>query len=155
LFSILGNRVVDANVLDLFAGSGALGIEALSRGASKSVFVDLDREAVKAMQGNLERTRLSAQAQVVGQDVFAWLKRYDGTRFDLIFADPPYVKGPSDTDYAAMLMVEFVLEPLLSEDGMLIVETGQTAPPKHAAGWRPVESRRYGGSHLHFFVAAG
>ena len=154
LFSILGNRVVDSQALDLFAGSGALGIEALSRGASKAVFVDQDRGAVISLQGNLERTRLTERAQVVRQDVFAWLKRRAGLRFDLVFADPPYVKGPHDPDFAAMLLGESVLEHFVEDGGMVIVETGQGGPPKHAGGWRLVESRRYGGSHLHFFEPA-
>ena len=155
LFSILGNRVVDSVVLDLFAGSGALGIEALSRGASKAVFVDQERGALKALRGNLERTRLSEQAQVMSQEVFAWLKRYTGPRFNLVFADPPYVKGVQDTNLAAMLLGESILERFVETEGLVIVETGQAEPPQHARGWRMEESRRYGGSHLHFFAPAG
>jgi 16S rRNA (guanine966-N2)-methyltransferase len=92
LFSSLGPSVAGACVLDLYAGSGALGIEALSRGAVRSVFVERDRAAVRTIRENLRRTRLGDRAVVVGVDVRAFVTRDDknGAPFDLVFADPPY-----------------------------------------------------------------
>ena len=91
IFSSLGNAVIDAHVLDLFAGSGALGIEALSRGAASVFFVDEDRQSIAAIEKNLGKARF--QARVREQDVFEFLKRFSSSeRFEIIFADPPYEK---------------------------------------------------------------
>jgi 16S rRNA (guanine966-N2)-methyltransferase len=91
LFSSLADRVIGARVLDLFAGTGALGIEALSRGASHALFVDRDARAVAAIRDNLGRTGLAERAQVVRADVRRALGRLPGNaRYDLVFLDPPY-----------------------------------------------------------------
>ena len=106
LFSSLGTRVPGARVLDLFAGTGALGIEALSRGAAEGVFVDRSRGAAAVIRDNLERTHLSERAAVVVLDVRAFLSRNDknGAPFDLVLADPPYdLEGPELDDVLADL----------------------------------------------------
>lgn len=89
LFSSLGARVEDARVLDLFAGTGAMGIEALSRGAGSALFVDSAPRAVSAIGENLRRTRLAEHASIRRQDVLRALKQGVGS-FDLILVDPPY-----------------------------------------------------------------
>src|ERR1700751_3957618 len=92
IFSSLGDAVVGARVLDLFAGSGALGIEALSRGASAVVFVERDRQSADIIAGNLVRTPL--KGRVRQQDVFDFIPHSSGVeRFDIIFAVPPYEKA--------------------------------------------------------------
>jgi 16S rRNA (guanine(966)-N(2))-methyltransferase RsmD len=88
MFSILGERIIDARMADLFAGSGALGLEALSRGACSCVFVDESHQATKVIRQNLETTRLSG-GRVIQSEVLSFLKK-DQQRYDLIFADPPY-----------------------------------------------------------------
>lgn len=94
LFSILADRVAGARVLDLFAGTGALAIEALSRGADDAVLVDSSREAVRAIERNLDAMALSDRARVVRSDVWRFLDLGPSTgAFDLIFADPPYTIG--------------------------------------------------------------
>ena len=93
LFAILEPEIEDARVLDLFAGSGAAGIEALSRGAAEAVFVEKDAGAVAVIATNLEAARLAGTAAiVVKSDALAWLGREDAVRpaFDLAFVDPPY-----------------------------------------------------------------
>jgi 16S rRNA (guanine966-N2)-methyltransferase len=98
LFSSLAGRVVDARCLDLFAGTGAVGIEALSRGASWCRFVDRSRAAVAAIRANLETTKLADRGSVVTADVLAHLRRgpRDDPPADLVFLDPPYeLGGPS------------------------------------------------------------
>src|SRR5207249_3181638 len=94
IFSSLGDAIVGARVLDLFAGTGALGIEALSRGAASAVFVEEDREAVRTIERNFITTKL--RGRVWQRDVFAFL---EGTRpnerYDIVFADPPYEKTKS------------------------------------------------------------
>src|ERR1700741_220318 len=101
IFSALGERVIDARVLDLFSGSGAFGIEALSRGAAAASFVDDHPKAIAAIKANLEKARL--EGVVVRSDVFRFLERTDKT-FDLILAGPPFSKRPNDPDLAANLI---------------------------------------------------
>lgn len=106
LFSSIGADVPGADVLDLYAGTGALGIEALSRGADRATFVEQTRAALRTIHQNLDRTRLAERAEVVASEVSAFVsrRRDPGRRFDLVLADPPY-----DADVAA---VEGVLEGL-------------------------------------------
>ncbi len=92
LFSILQFDLEGRRVLDLFAGSGQLGIEALSRGAASAVFVDSSAQSIKVIQQNLQNTGLSQNAQVVCSDFASYLAGNTGT-FDIVFLDPPYRKG--------------------------------------------------------------
>src|SRR5215472_9551136 len=100
IFSSLGEAIVGARVLDLFAGSGALGIEALSRGAVSAIFVENDRHSAEAIEKNLAETNL--KGRVWHQDVFDFLsQRSSADKFHIIFADPPYEKtnhGRSHTE---------------------------------------------------------
>lgn len=150
LFSILGNRVDGARVLDLFAGSGSLGIEALSRGADSAVFIDQDRRAIQAVEANLKRTRLAARATVLTQEIFSWCRR-NREVFDLILADPPYHKHESDRNLACDLLALPEFANGLAADGLVVIETGSEASPTSESAWERVDTRRYGGSHLHFF----
>lgn len=106
LFSSLGPGVRGARVLDLYAGTGAVGIEALSRGAEAATFVDRSAGAVRAIRGNLERTGLSDRATVVSSEVLRFVRRTDNQRApaDLCFLDPPYaVAGGELADVLAGL----------------------------------------------------
>jgi 16S rRNA (guanine966-N2)-methyltransferase len=102
LFSSLGPAVPGARVLDLFAGTGALGIEALSRGAEHATFVDQAAAATRTIRTNLDRTHLQDRADVIKQDVIRFLRKTDmaGSPFSLVLADPPYASPPSDLDLA-------------------------------------------------------
>jgi 16S rRNA (guanine966-N2)-methyltransferase len=93
LFAILGDRVVDAAFLDLFAGTGSVGIEALSRGARWAVFVDQGKRAIATIKDNLDHTDLADRARVVRADAFSFLKRGDLEPFDLIYVAPPQYRG--------------------------------------------------------------
>lgn len=118
LFNMIQHQLGDSYFLDLFGGSGAIGIEALSRGAEKAVFVEKNPAAIRCIQKNLAFTKLDSQAEVYSGDVFDALKKLDGRyRFDYIFMDPPYNQ----------LLEKKVLETiagldLLSDDAILIVE---------------------------------
>ena len=90
LFSSLGSTIEGARVLDAFAGTGALGIEALSRGADRAVFVESGAAAVRTIHENLDRTGLSDRARVVRREAGRFLRDDPGEPYDLIFADPPY-----------------------------------------------------------------
>ena len=115
LFSAIQFDIEGRRVLDLFAGSGQLGIEALSRGASGCVFVDKNTEAVKIIRRNLQKTGLSSAAQVLGTDALSYLTR-PGDRFDLVFLDPPY---------AAELLLPALnkVAPLVNDGGIIVCET--------------------------------
>lgn len=93
LFSILGRSIYDASILDLFAGTGSVGIEALSRGAAHVTFVDLDRMAVQTVRDNLEMTRLADQATVRRADALAVAKGTPDRHYDLIYVAPPQYKS--------------------------------------------------------------
>src|SRR3954452_1514587 len=103
IFSSLGETVIGARVLDLFAGTGALGIEALSRGAANARFVDHDRQAVAVIERNLAKTKLSGR--VVQRDVFDFLRGpISQESYDIIFADPPYEKTSDGESYTILLL---------------------------------------------------
>ena len=93
LFNILGDDIRSAKVLDLFAGSGSVGIEALSRGAGFVLFIDLDRQAVATIRANLEITGLATRAEVVRMDSFSYTERSAAQAFDYIYIAPPQYKG--------------------------------------------------------------
>jgi 16S rRNA (guanine966-N2)-methyltransferase len=93
LFNILGGEVVDALFLDLFAGTGSVGIEALSRGTRCAIFVERNRRAIETIKENLKATGLAAQAEVIRDDVFRFLSKEPKERFDLIYIAPPQYKG--------------------------------------------------------------
>lgn len=93
LFDILGASVVGARVLDLFAGTGSVGIEALSRGAAEAVFVEKDPRAIRVLRENLRETGLADRARVVRADVFAFLRSGPPEPFDLIYIAPPQYRG--------------------------------------------------------------
>lgn len=118
LFSIIMNKIQDSEVLDLFAGSGALGIECLSRGAKSAILCDNSREAIKVINSNLEKTRLKEQAKVLNEDFKKCLYKLEGQKFDLIFLDPPY-----KSNYIQLSVKQILEQNLLKEDGLIIAET--------------------------------
>jgi 16S rRNA (guanine966-N2)-methyltransferase len=149
LFSILADRVRDAQVMDLFAGSGALGLESLSRGASCCVFVDQSRESQKVIGQNLKDLELDG-GRVLGGDVFQVLKS-ERADYDLIFADPPYFKSSGDVDYVERLLVDEHLPGCLAQGGLLVVEDSSANERGGYEGWELLDQRRYGGSGILFY----
>jgi 16S rRNA (guanine966-N2)-methyltransferase len=152
VFSILGARVEGAAVLDLFAGSGAYGLECLSRGARRAVFVDSDRSSCQAIAQTLAKTRLTGGA-VVPASVEAWLKRSAAETFDLIFADPPYAKRRGDRDWNRFLLGEAELPVVLAPGGLFVLEAfvKSDVSPAAESRWRAVDERRYGDSLIVFY----
>ncbi|MEK7950166.1 16S rRNA (guanine(966)-N(2))-methyltransferase RsmD [Luteolibacter soli] len=151
VFSILGPRVEEAAVLDLFAGSGAIGLEALSRGAASCVFVDEHRQAEIVIRENLEKAKL-AGGRVVKADVHAWVARDTGS-YDLIFADPPYAKTSLDRDHLKDLMGKPALLGRLADGGLLIAECFSSTRSPEAPGWVLSERREYGNSAILLYAA--
>jgi pantetheine-phosphate adenylyltransferase len=142
VFNALG-QFFGGDALDLYAGTGALGIEALSRGCDRAVFVEKDRRALAVIRENLRRARLADRAEVVASDVGQALDRLltDGRQFSLIFADPPYRIAATEV---GSLLVRFGA--LLVPSGRAVIESGE-AP---AGGWvgKKGVTRRYGGTYV-------
>ena len=150
IFSALGERVIEARVLDLFSGSGAFGIEALSRGATVATFVDDHPKAIAAIKANLEKTHL--EATIVRSDVFRFLERTN-QKFDLIFADPPYSKRPNDPDLAAKLIASSALKNRLVDNGLFVLEKTSGDLPVEAHGWMTIRDKTYGSTQVLFLTA--
>jgi 16S rRNA (guanine966-N2)-methyltransferase len=140
-FNLIG-PVDDARVLDLFAGSGAMGIEALSRGAASVTFVESDRAACRTISENLEQLKLTG-ARVTCSDA-VWALRQDSRTYDLVLVDPPY------EDWAELepRLAEH-LPRVLAESGLVVVETGARTEPSLPLPLRT--SRRYGSARLSLF----
>lgn len=139
-FALVG-PVEGAVVLDLFAGSGAMGLEALSRGAASAVFVESDREACRTIDRNIEKLRARG-ARVLQQDVLQALAT-DGGTYDLVLCDPPY-------DYPKLDRLAPYLETKLASDGVVVYETGAREEPE-IQGLRVRTSRTYGSARLTLF----
>jgi 16S rRNA (guanine966-N2)-methyltransferase len=151
LFSILGEKVEGARVLDLFAGSGALGLEALSRGAASCTFVDESRQSTAVIAENLSKARLAA-GHPVKAEVIPYLKR-DAASYDLIFADPPYWKFYGDKDHIAELFKSALLPARLAPDGWLIVEISSHQKSPISDDFTLLERREYGSSAILLYTA--
>jgi len=152
LFSILGNAVEGARVLDLFAGSGALGIEALSRGAAHCCFVENARPALAMLRDNLARTRLADKADVLTVNAFAALPLLEARGpFGLVLLDPPYrfVNAPGDGFRA--LLAALGAGPALAPGAALVVQHDTSTPLPEAIGrLRVTDERGYGTTTLTF-----
>lgn len=153
LFNILGSLIEGARVLDLFCGSGSVGIEALSRGAASARMVDLARNSVTTARQNLERSRLRG-GTVVMSDCLQFVQ-HDMGQYDLIFADPPYCKAIGDRDMIAELMNDRLHE-LLAPDGYFIAEAQLgygvgDSRCRDFPGWQLVDTRSYGGNTILFY----
>jgi 16S rRNA (guanine966-N2)-methyltransferase len=150
IFSSLGEMVVGARVLDLFAGSGALGIEALSRGAASVTFVESDRRAVATIEKNLAKTRLAgATASVQSMDVFRFIDRFAATAsYEIILADPPYAKAEGERDFTPELLNAPMLRNALAPGGLLVLEHLPGAKLKLGGQWECLRQKRYGATEV-------
>jgi len=153
IFSSLGDAVIGAHVLDLFAGSGALGIEALSRGATSAVFVETDRQSAKIIEGNLAKTKLKGRVQE--QDVFDFLRRASSAeKFQIIFADPPYETTKHGDGHTEKLLRDEALPALLdSSCGLFVLEKRPDEILAEMNHWRVVRQKRYGATETLFLSA--
>ena len=144
LFSILTEKIWGSRVLDLFAGSGQLGIEALSRGARSCTFVENNRGAKQVVERNLAHCRLEEQANVVFSDAVSFLNR-SGT-YDLVLLDPPYGKGILQRVLAALV-------PRLSDDAMVVCESGRDEElPAQVGSFVLDRERRHGKTKIALYL---
>lgn len=158
LFASLGDALEGARVLDLFAGSGSLGLECLSRGAAEALFVDRDRRAGEAIRTNLAKTRLEGGLFRRG-DIFAFL-RGDAEKlkpWDFIFADPPYARGKASEDLIARLLGNEVLPRLLVPGhGRFLLESASRVPLPlpESPRWEVQREKTYGETRITHLVPA-
>ncbi len=148
-FNIIGRGILGATFLDLFAGTGSVGIEALSRGASKAVFVETDKKAVQTIQANLQLTRLSERAVIRRTDVLTFLKSQASTPFDYIYIAPPQYQNL----WLTTLQTLDVNPGWLGKDTTVIVQIDPTEQqPLAFQSLETVDERRYGNTLLWFLA---
>jgi 16S rRNA (guanine966-N2)-methyltransferase len=140
VFARLGD-LTDARVLDLYAGTGALGIEALSRGAAGAIFVERSPAALAALRANLETLGLGGASRVLSADVHTALRRLarEAERHDLVLLDPPYTAGEAESALRAVLEAR-----VLARGATLVIETSCRHPPGEVPGLARLDERRYG-----------
>jgi 16S rRNA (guanine966-N2)-methyltransferase len=151
IFSSLGEAVIGARVLDLFAGSGGLGIEALSRGAASAIFVEDDRQSAQAIEKNLAKTNL--EGRVRQQDVFDFLRpRANAEKFEIIFADPPYEKLQHGESYTEKLLNSEDLPQFLGSGAVFVLEKRPREDLPEIRFWRVVRQKTYGATEVLFLT---
>jgi 16S rRNA (guanine966-N2)-methyltransferase len=167
VFDILSEKVAGARVLDLFAGTGALGIEALSRGAAHAVLVERSARCVPVIKENLAYTRLADRARLVRGDVYPEVRKLDaaGEQFDLVFADPPYEargrerRAEGDPPYIAPAgkALQLLAETgILSKNAVVVIEhASRLALPAEAGVLKLATTRRYGSTSISIYRLAG
>ncbi len=147
VFNILGQSTEDLDVLDLYAGSGALGIEALSRGARRAVFVEADARAARVLEENLRNLQVEARATLILGHALAVLRSGRLSGFHLVFADPPYANRDS-----ASLLTVLKESGAVRPGGVTVLERHAAAPPPRLPeGWRLIREARYGRTVVRFY----
>lgn len=148
LFSILTNNVSDATFLDLFAGSGAIGIEAVSRGAKTSILIDLNPACVKIIKDNIKKGRIEDKTRVYNTDYRTALKKLKGEKIDIIYIDPPYNK-----EMGVDAIKKIYEYDILSENGIIIMETDRNEEaPEEIEEYKKYNYKRYGRNILSFYM---
>lgn len=151
LFNILhGGRfavsVTSAVIIDLFAGTGAIGLEALSRGAQKALFIEQDRSALQTLQANISKLGMQDRAVILAQDALT-VARWPYPQADLVFADPPY-----DSDLAGPALDKLFAIKAISKQTLIVVETRKTDPCVLSPHFSVIDSRTYGIARLNFIT---
>ena len=149
LFNMISNEIYDSVFLDLFAGSGGIGIEALSRGAREAYFCDIDREAIQCIRQNLEHTKLADKATVLKGSFEANLEKLKslGKKFDIVFIDPPYQKGFEDKCLDVLIN-----SALIDEYTLVIIEEEFKTDTTHLSkDWNIKKVKEYK-SNKHIFM---
>ena len=152
LFSIISPRLSGSNFLDLYAGTGAVGIEALSRGAQKVIFVESHKDSLHILKENVQLCGVQDQSIIIEQTTGAWLKRWDEQNihntFNIIFADPPYDDSLEDA-----LFSHVSINRILDPEGLLVIEHSSKTiiTPMTSPHLIPQHSYRYGDTTLTIF----
>lgn len=149
LFNILGTRLIDCAFLDLFAGTGGIGIEAYSRGASRVVFIDESAKSIKILKSNLDKLGISEKVEVHNTDYLNAINKlaYDNKKFDIIFIDPPYLKG-----YEQNALTQISECKMLADEGIIIVEHDlKDKMPESTGKLKLTRQNKYGNTMLSFY----
>jgi 16S rRNA (guanine966-N2)-methyltransferase len=149
LFNILAPRIKGSRVLDICAGSGAVGIEAISRGASEATFIDNSRQACSVIEANLKTLGIEREATIIKGDAIAALKRLaqESKQFDIAFFDPPYA-----SEIYRAVMLKLATSGLLSDDAIVIAEhRAKTPPESNHSGLKVYREVKQGDSQLSFY----
>ena len=147
VFNLLQGRIAGAAFLDLFGGSGAMTIEALSRGAAEAVTVDASRDSAALIKKNFQKVGVMREAQLIELPYDVAVKRLVGRKFDVIYLDPPY-KAP----YIADIFDKIAEGALLTEGGVTVYEHATDIPFSPADGWEMLDSRKYGSVTIEILV---
>lgn len=143
MFNLIQEYVPGARVLDMFAGSGALSFEALSRGAVFAVLLDSDRNSVEIIKKNAETLRFTDRCSIVNRSCFEYLKSFTGEGFDIVFMDPPYNKGFIEPAIQAAAESGAV-----SKNGIIVLESDSTDFRDEYPGFLMLKQRRYGRTYI-------
>ena len=146
LFSMLLNEIHGTRFLDLFAGAGGVGLEAISRGASECTFVELAPRHLAILRGNVSALAADLRCTLVRADAFAWLGSFAGAPFDIAFADPPYELG-AERGYAGMLEA-MAANGVVRRGGLFIAEMKSRHAPEESLGWELCRDRTYGQTRI-------
>ena len=149
VFNIIQCEIGGAKFLDLFAGSGAVGLEALSRGASAATFVEMNRKHLATLKDNLSALQLqlhTSTCDIVASEVYGWIANYSGPGFDIAFADPPYALG-EEKGYASVLKT-LAERNVVKAGGMFIAEMTAVQKAEETPGWDLLRDRTYGKTRI-------
>ncbi|MGE4215297.1 MAG: 16S rRNA (guanine(966)-N(2))-methyltransferase RsmD [Anaerotignaceae bacterium] len=149
LFNIIAPDIYGCEFLDLFSGSGSIGIEALSRGAKKAVFVDNEKKALEAIEYNLNHTKLADNAEIIRTEVLSAIKMLGSknTKFDIIFMDPPYM-----ADLYKPTLMAILAEDILNEGGYVIAEHPSKVGLPVVEGFKIVRTKDYKTTVMSFWT---
>ena len=153
MFNIIAEYISGADILDLFAGSGSLGVEALSRGARSAVFVDKSPECAKVIRENLTHTKLMDKAVILTGDASPTIKKLcgDSRKFDIIFLDPPYNKN-----FIGEILKTIENNDIINRNGLVVAERDFIDDINKRYGrLELIRDQRYGDTVLSFFKASG
>lgn len=149
LFNILGTRLVNCAFLDLFAGTGGIGIEAYSRGAALVVFNDESAKSIKILNSNLDKLNISDKVKVYNADFLNTINKLanDNMKFDIIFIDPPYLKG-----YEKNALAQISEYSMLADEGIIVVEHDlEDIMPEFSGDFKLTRQNKYGNTMISFY----
>ena len=146
LFNILTPELPGAAFLDLFAGSGAVGLEALSRGAASVTFIERDRRHLAVLKENLTKLKITSAVETGAADAYQWLSRYAGAGFTIAFADPPYALG-EEKGYAQVLAT-LAARGVVRPNGLFIAEMTAVQRAEETPDWDLLRDRTYGKTRI-------
>lgn len=143
LFAMIQNQLDDALVLDLFAGSGNLGIEAISQGAKKSILVDHNNKAIKIIKKNIENLDLSQSVDIICSDYLKALDILKDKKFDIIFLDPPY-----KTNFIEKSIEKITTNNILNESGIIVCESSMLDKIIYSNAYTAIKEKKYGDKYV-------